>query len=313
MLKQELSSDSAILTWLVVHAAQILNCYKVLENGRTPYEYITGHRLKAVTVPFGERVHFMTAPDKNAKKLTNWKTGIYLGINMKTTELMVGNSDGIHMMRTIRRQVEDSRWNQSNIEEIKTTVSEAFGGADSDGALVVPARLSPAEPAVSRGGRFQPRPVYMRPKDFEKYGFTGGCPGCVALQSGLGHKRNHSDECRHRMEEEMLHDPEDRQRVDTATDRMDHFLAEKLAEGSSASREVPPPLEEAWEAETQQTEHLKLDELEVEHEIEPAVAQEVAQDMEEPQEELVEAPDQARYHRKIKEMIHRPAKKRSAE
>ena len=35
--------------------------------------------MKAVVVPFGEKIHFLTAPDKNNKKLVNWKSGVYIG------------------------------------------------------------------------------------------------------------------------------------------------------------------------------------------------------------------------------------------
>ena len=90
MLRKEISSDSPILTWLAMHAAHILNYYKVLENGRTPYELITWHGLKAVVVSFGDNIHFLTAPDRNKKALTGWKSGVFLGVNAKTIELLVG-------------------------------------------------------------------------------------------------------------------------------------------------------------------------------------------------------------------------------
>ena len=121
---KELSSDSAILTWLVMHAAQSLNCYRVLGNGRTPYELVTGHRLKAVAVPFGERVHFLIATDKTVKTLTSWRTGIFLGISPRTQELVVGNSEGVFQMRTIRRDREELRWNKGAIDELGMTVGK---------------------------------------------------------------------------------------------------------------------------------------------------------------------------------------------
>ena len=79
MIKQVILAESPILTWLVSHAAQVLNCYKVGQNGRTALEYITGHRLKSVIVPFGERVHFMIFPNKSEKVLTNWRSGVVRG------------------------------------------------------------------------------------------------------------------------------------------------------------------------------------------------------------------------------------------
>eukprot|EP00973_Karenia_brevis_P085108 11813358-Karenia_brevis.AAC.1 len=31
---------------------------------------------------------------------------------------------------------------------------------------------------------FQRRDVYLEKSDFEKYGYTPGCPGCISIQSG---------------------------------------------------------------------------------------------------------------------------------
>ena len=240
MLGMELPANGAVPTWLVMHAAQTLNCYKVLETGRTPCELVTGHRPKAVAVPFGEKVHFLKAQSKTIKKLTNWKMGIFLGISPKTQELIVGNSDGVFQMRTIRRDRQESRWNIESVEGLTTSVGEHFGGVLADGALTVPARTFPAEVAAPRGGAFQPRRTDLKPKDFAKYDFAGGCPGCITIRSGLGNKANHSDACRARFEALMSEDSEDKSRVHRAKDRMDHFVAEKVDEDAEDAEVFTP-------------------------------------------------------------------------
>ena len=283
MVKRARAADSAILTWLVVHAAQILNCYKVFDNGRTAYELITGHRLKSVIVPFGEKVHFMNAPSKTVKVLTNWKTGIDLGINTKAQELIVGNEEGIHMIRSNRREaegVEDQTWSSDAIDEIKMTVAETMGGTDGDGTIVVPVRAAPAEPVVPRMGEFHPRQLYLKPRDYEKFGYTGGCPGCISLKSGMNYKRNHSEECRSRLMKEMMEDPEDKKRVEKAQNRMDHYLAEQVRAGE-ASREVTPPAEEPGGGET-----LKEVDIEVQHEEQMPEDQRMDQEMRRSDEDL---------------------------
>ena len=73
----------------------------------------------------------------------------------------------------------------------------------------------------------------MKPKEFVKYDFTGGCPGRIAIRSGLGHKANHSDACRARMEALMNEDSEGKSRVNRAKDRMDHVVAEKVEKGTT--------------------------------------------------------------------------------
>ena len=233
MLGNELPANCAMLTWLVMHAAQTLNGYKVLESCGTPYELVTGHRLEAVAAPFGEKVHFLMGQSKTIKNLTNLKMGVFLGISPKTQELIVGNSDGIFQMRTIRRDRHESRWSFELVEGLFILVGENFGGVLADGALTIPARTFPAEAAASRGGGFQPRRTYLKPKEFVKYDFTGGCPGPIVIRSGLGHKANHSDACRARMEALMNEDSEGKSRVNRAKDRMDHFVAEKFEKGTT--------------------------------------------------------------------------------
>ena len=118
------------------------------------------------------------------------------------------------------------------------SVGEQFGGVVADGALNVPARASPVEPAAPRGG-FQPRRTYLKPKYFEKYDFTGGCPGCIAVQSGLGFKANHSDACRTRVEALMAEDAIDRVRVNRAQDRMEHFATKDAEQSSDGDASKP--------------------------------------------------------------------------
>ena len=50
---------------------------------------------------------------------------------------------------------------------------------------------------------FVPRRTRLNPGDFEKHGYTVGCQGCEKLQAGSSERRNHSQQCRARMEEAL--------------------------------------------------------------------------------------------------------------
>ena len=78
----------------------------------------------------------------------------------------------------------------------------------------------------TRGPNIVPRIVYLRPGDFSQHGFSQGCPGCSYAQDGIGPKRNHSEACRRRMEEEIGKDESDT-RADKAKERQDHFIAQQ--------------------------------------------------------------------------------------
>ena len=48
----------------------------------------------------------------------------------------------------------------------------------------------------------RPRRMYLQRQDFERFGYTVGCPGCVAILKG-GAAVGHNEDCRKRMEDMM--------------------------------------------------------------------------------------------------------------
>ena len=53
-----------------------------------------------------------------------------------------------------------------------------------------------------REKEYVPRRIHLREKDFEEFGRTVGCKGCLAKMRGVVHAI-HSDACRARMQKEM--------------------------------------------------------------------------------------------------------------
>ena len=49
-----------------------------------------------------------------------------------------------------------------------------------------------------------PRRARLKPEDFDKLGYTIGCPGCDQLQIGGPARRNHNEVCRDRIEAELM-------------------------------------------------------------------------------------------------------------
>ena len=70
------------------------------------------------------------------------------------------------------------------------------------------------------------RSVYIRKAELEKFGYTAGCPTCDAQRAGLlTAGKNHTAECRLRLERAMEADPVARQRLEaTRTRQAEHFL-----------------------------------------------------------------------------------------
>ena len=94
-----------------------------------------------------------------------------------------------------------------------------------------------AEPV--RGSEVVPRRVYLMPKDFVKYGYAQGCPGCTFAQTGIGSKRNHSEACRSRVESEIAKDARDG-RMEKARDRQDHYFEQNIKESEEPKRVDDP-------------------------------------------------------------------------
>ena len=65
----------------------------------------------------------------------------------------------------------------------------------------------------------QPYAFHTKREDYEKYGYSRGCPGCQALLTGTT-KQKHTPQCRQRMEKEMG----ELERVKNAKRRREEFL-----------------------------------------------------------------------------------------
>ena len=73
-----------------------------------------------------------------------------------------------------------------------------------------------------------PRRTRLVPDDFKAYGFTVGCQGCEQVQTGSSLRRNHSQACRHRIENELSKTDQDKYRLERTKDRWDAKTAELM-------------------------------------------------------------------------------------
>ena len=75
---------------------------------------------------------------------------------------------------------------------------------------------------------YAPRAVRLAVKDFERFGFTGGCPGCEYLATGLGGRKGHSTECRLRMEDLLSEDADGQLKLKNADERRQQWMTEQV-------------------------------------------------------------------------------------
>ena len=84
--------------------------------------------------------------------------------------------------------------------------------------------------------------------ELEKYGFTEGCPGCIAKQRGEVAKKGHSEACRKRIENLMRQDEGDRKKIEAADDRISHHIARRLEQEEKKRKTAEEAVEKQEDA-----------------------------------------------------------------
>ena len=194
--------------------------------------------LASMRFGFGESVLWQMAPDKNNRDKLNgdFHDGLFLGVIWKTTEFIIGTPEGIFKCQTVKQRPEESCYDPACIDDMITTYNDyVLSGAKSKGAKLRFADPSvgvvPSTPVARAGNEWAPRRIYLKQPDFEKHGYTVECMGCRWMQTGLGAKRGHGEQCRARMEEAMASNEEDRDRLEAQKTKIDAYVA---AEGEAA-------------------------------------------------------------------------------
>ena len=160
--------------------------------------------------------------------------GIWLGINERTEEVLVGTSNGVVKCRTVNRMSEDNRWDAKMVTQMRGLPWEPVpgkpgipvpvgirddgtvaDGQDTEEARKVTIDEEEGEEVKFKGG---PDRLHISRKAIERYGPTAGCPACTAIErqkhlrnpiGRFGH--NHNETCRERIKDFMRDDPQYRQ------------------------------------------------------------------------------------------------------
>ena len=222
----KLSSDHALMRWIVEHAANVYNKYAVTPEGTTPYAALHGKNPRERLVEFGERILWHVPKALRAKLDLRWRLGVYAGYSPTSNEYFLGLPNGnVVKSRSIVRVVPSGRWDRKSLMAIKgipgkLTANEADQDveveeferphANADDQCRDAQSTEVADAAASNnahphlggdeGKEVLDRQIRITMKDLKKYGFSPGCPRCLDLEAGFHQtRRNHSDTCRLRM------------------------------------------------------------------------------------------------------------------
>ena len=118
-----LKRDDCSIPWMIKHAADMIRRMLVGKDGRTAYERIKGKKFKGELIEFGEVIWYMKPGTKGVNKFdSRWETGIWLGIRDESGESIVGTSEGVIKVRSIRRKgIAKERWDAEQFNKITGT------------------------------------------------------------------------------------------------------------------------------------------------------------------------------------------------
>ena len=249
----ELDAKMAILAWLVEYGATLYSLFQRGEDGMTPIQRLKGRAWKIELPEFAEMIEFMK---RTRHKLSaRWEEGVYLGIKIRTSEKIVGTSEGIFVVQSVRRKPLQDRWNADKVSKLwgvpwKLTQAEENGQTEII-ELPYPIEIEPEMSEVpnvmaeAHEGTKNIRRTYLTKKDLQTHGYTKGCPACGAISGGFDRSGVvHNDECRKRLEGKLKEDPVGNERIQKTEQKANERIAEELERSDKRDRGEDVSLEE---------------------------------------------------------------------
>lgn len=108
--------DHMSLPWLLRHAANTYNRFQVGSDGKANYERLRGRKFHKEVCEFGECLWSLKLQSVGVQKWTGsrWGSGVWLGLREESHEVLVGTTEGVIKVRTVRRKPTlGDRWNAS--------------------------------------------------------------------------------------------------------------------------------------------------------------------------------------------------------
>ena len=255
-IQGKISINSLIFQWLVEYAAVLVNRFSIGHDGKTPYSRLRGRSSGRPIAEFGECILYKVTkqPGRLVKLEPRWKHGVWIGIDQKTNEAIIGTEEGTVRARSVRRRPISSRWLRSAIDGIRGSPRDPAQEPIRPDAQPEAQQPQPP-PEVHRPDDEPevpvPRQVYISKKDLFKYGYSVGCAGCIAIEKNNKHRKPHNEQCRRRIREAMKNDPEDQMRVELEEARTYNYMEkvkermDKQEEKRKAAAEATQPPHEA--------------------------------------------------------------------
>ena len=246
--------DSCIMSWLVEHAADVINRALVMADGSTAYERVKGRKSQGEMLEFGSPVlHRVCGKVHGAVMAERWLEGIWLGKCFQTGEHFVAIKDGsVVRARSVRERPQNIEITWKELEDVKTFPWMPTNTLREGSVIEVTRKKeNPEEVEDSEDQKLSQkarvRGVKIREAILEEVGYSQGCSKCEAIRSKDWTRIpsvHHSEECRERVESRMLEIPRWRSEVERARMKKESSK-ESPAEGKGGPSQEEAPAQEA--------------------------------------------------------------------
>ena len=184
-----------LVHWMVEAAAERINRFREVKDGKTPLELIRGVHETRPMAEFGECIYFIPAKGNRPqhKADAKFKEGIWLGMNARTDEVIVFGYQGIEFVRTVRRAREEGAFDKDKAlaVNVRPWDRSTLQYTNPQGTADEPVAKEYQEDAPGTTAKR----TNLRTADVEAAGYTADCPGCRSILLGL-RQQAHSEECR---------------------------------------------------------------------------------------------------------------------
>ena len=132
-ISKKIPTSHPLLTWLVEHAAWLLNTRVMGSDGLTPYHRTKGKSYAKRSIGFGEYVMHML-PTKGPQQAAmgkldaKWKHGHIMGYGKSSNEYYVFDEESKKMVmaRSVQRVPFDLRWEADGLESMNVPCRQLY-------------------------------------------------------------------------------------------------------------------------------------------------------------------------------------------
>ena len=211
-----------LMSWLVTYSANILTWFSKGKDGRTAYHRVRGRAFNGKLLHFGEKCRYKCRDGGGDR----WSYAVFVGRDNLNGQhvLFDGRLEKITRARTLMRLPNSQKWDSELLAAVNCGPFDLHVAKPAEAIFKdkIESRDQPVDAPVRLARR-----IYLKPSDFDTFGYTPGCPRCEhALQYGDGRcTAPHSDLCRDRIEAELAKTESGQRRIAAATERITRSTA----------------------------------------------------------------------------------------